>query len=541
MIGSLLSAWGFRVVECADGASAWEAIERSTGPLLVVLDWMMPNMNGLELCQKIRDLGQIRSGYVYTVMLTGKNEREDVVAAMEAGVDDFLTKPFDAQDLSLAIRTGRRILDAAVKQHELTQELHNKNLILESLYEELDLKVKERTAALEESRSKAESASRLKSEFLANMSHEIRTPLNGILSYAELLLESELSDEQRGDVKVIKSSAHTLKQIINDILDLSKVEAGRIFISPSPFNLDSLLSETVDVVQLLAEEKNIELVVHCEPNVPKELIGDRMRIQQVLTNLIGNAIKFCLDQGGVIVWVTGEHVGEGFTLEVSISDSGIGIPEERQKAIFEAFEQADGSTTRRYGGTGLGLTICRKLLDLMDGTITLVSKVGTGTTFRFTIPCQLPAETTIGSQLPAASSDETCPKLPALSILLADDHVTNRDALTRLLTNQGHGVKTAGTGQEVLELLKEQEFDVILMDVQMPVMGGDEATIRIRSSGSSWHAVPIIALTANAFDAERTRLLGLGMNGFVSKPVNQKELVLTIAKCLQKNPRDAFH
>jgi signal transduction histidine kinase len=530
LIGSLVRKWDFNVVECPDGESAWLEIEKISGPLLAVVDWMMPGISGVDLCRRIRALGKVRAGYIYTIMLTGKGEHSDMVEAIERGIDAYLKKPLDKEELRVAVNAGRRILSSAVMQHELALELEIKSHVLEALYQDLDLKVQERTKELDASMRRAEAASKLKSEFLANMSHEIRTPLNGIISYTDLLIDSELTDEQINDVRIIKSSAHALKQIINDILDLSKVEAGQLSIDHSAFHLSNLLSETSDIVELMAMERQVELVIARDPCVPDELIGDNIRIQQILMNLLGNAVKFCHSGGGVLVWVDGAASEGGFTLRISVADSGIGIPEDRQKSVFEAFQQADGSTTRKYGGTGLGLTICKKLVHLMDGQLWLESMPGVGSAFHFTVPCGTVSTRATVLHIPTADSSVQAlwEEIAPLTLLLADDHVVNRNALVRILESKGHTVLTAGTGEEVLQVLRIEPVDIVLMDIQMPVMGGDEATKLIRESSSIWSQVPIIALTANAFESERTRLLELGMNAFVPKPIGQRELALAL-------------
>jgi signal transduction histidine kinase len=533
LLGSLLTKWSFHVIECPDGATAWKEIESSEGPLLAVVDWMMPEMSGLELCERIRALGKVRTGYIYTVMLTGKVERTDMLQALKSGVDSFLTKPLNTEELRASTNTGRRILTAALRQQQLTVELEQKTQVLEELGRELDQKVRDRTRELEESTLKAEMASKFKSEFLANMSHEIRTPLNGIISYTDLLLESELGQQQKADLNVIKSSVHSLKQIINDILDLSKVEAGRLQIDYTTFSLSSLLADTVDVIELMLEEKELTLVVETEPHVPHLLIGDPGRISQILMNLLGNASKFCRPNGGIIVLFSGVADQNCFNLTISVADSGIGIPVERQQAVFEAFQQADGSTTRRYGGTGLGLTICKKLVELMDGSITLQSKPGIGTRFVVEIPCRIPESKNSQHSLKEdISVEQLWSEIDPLNIILAEDHVFNREGLVRLLASRGHRIITASNGQEVLEKLPTSQADLILMDIQMPEMGGDEATTLIRSSDFEYRDIPIIALTANALDCERERLLQLGMTYFVPKPIGQRELATALKNAL---------
>ena len=336
----------------------------------------------------------------------------------------------------------------------------------------------------------------MKSEFLANMSHEIRTPLNGIISYVELLLLSELDEEQTEDLRTIKTSSHSLKRIINDVLDFSKIEANKMMIENAPFNLAPLLKETITVLELFAEEKGITLTVHVSDEVPDKLIGDRVRVQQVLTNLVGNALKFCESHGGVIIFIEVEEDKDDFTvLHFAVADSGIGIPQDRQEVIFESFSQADGSTTRNYGGTGLGLTICTQLVKLMDGEIWLNSKVNIGSTFHFSIPFPK-QDGDIASIAKTAMPKSTKPKEDKSRILLAEDNVINQQAVIRMLEHQGYSVVGSVNGKEVIENLEKSEFDLVLMDMQMPVMGGEEATELIRNSKQEFSSVPIIALTA---------------------------------------------
>ncbi|WP_022974791.1 PAS domain-containing hybrid sensor histidine kinase/response regulator [Nevskia ramosa] len=384
----------------------------------------------------------------------------------------------------------------------------------------------------------AEAASRAKSDFLATMSHEIRTPMNAVLSFAYLGLQADPPPKLREHFARIESSARTLLSLIDDILDLSKVEAGKLHLEHTPFALSQVLDNLHSVVGLRAQEKGLHFAVEVDEDVPGTLVGDPLRLGQVLLNLGGNAVKFTRE-GEVVVRVgmaraEPEHSADQTMLEFSVRDSGIGLTQEQIGKLFQAFVQADSSTTREFGGTGLGLSICKRLVELMGGTIGVHSEPGQGSTFHFSARFDTPEAV---SAKPGAAAEATV--LAGLSVLVTDDHDINRQVVSELFGSVDVQVTLAASGAEAIEAAAAQRFDAIFMDLRMPGMDGIEATRRIRAQEAALdpalaRRTPIIALTANVMAPDRERCLAAGMDAFVGKPIAVSELFGALARCTNR-------
>ncbi len=463
-----------------------------------------------------------------------------IARAKEHGIGWDLELPFiTAKSRHIWVRAvGRPILvnEKCVRLSGVLQDITSRKESEDSLRWHAETLKQANDTALE--------ASRVKSQFLANMSHEIRTPMNGIIGMAGLLLETNLTAEQHDLLESLDYSAKSLLSIINDILDLSKVESGKIELSPITFDVHQFLKSTFSLLELRARERNITLVSSLHSDIPALLVGDDVRLRQVLVNLIGNAIKFSADEGAVVVTITPKSLGsECIELHFSVSDTGVGISEDKLEKIFDPFTQAESGTTRKFGGTGLGLTISRKLVALMGGQLNVHSREGVGSRFDFSVKLQIGHELPLSTarSVPALNARDALPASTnnnaAPCVLLVEDNPINRKLACKILEKSGCRVVVANDGQQALDALKQspERFAMIFMDCQMPVMDGYCATQEIRRQEElSGKHIPIVAMTANAMAGDKERCLEAGMDDYVPKPIDRKVLSEVLQRFLSE-------
>jgi PAS domain S-box-containing protein len=451
--------------------------------------------------------------------------REAVIQGVRQWIDNGI--PIPAGELQLQTKSG-----ALVDVFSSHAMLRNTRGEFEMYCVDLDITQRKQEAlVLQRTRDAAQTATIAKNEFLANMSHEVRTPLNGIMGLSQLLRTTDLTDEQRGYMDMLDGSARNLLTLINDILDISRIEAGSMAIEQTAFSPAKLLREIGNIYTTTAADKGILLEILPADDLPTALTGDPLRLKQVLINLVGNAIKFT-SHGGVTLTVTQlQSTTQAVWLGFDVVDTGIGMSEETLQKVFNAFTQADASTARIHGGSGLGLAICRRLSELMGGSIRAESSPGQGS--RFTVELPFGRYTGQEQVTSAVSAPNGAIPLEPLRILLVEDQEVNRTFVQRLLERQGHRVTPAADGLMSLDLLERERYDLMLLDIQMPGMGGEEVIARLRQTEqTSGEHLPTIALTAHALAGDREKLLASGFDGYVGKPVQMDLLLAEMSSVL---------
>jgi signal transduction histidine kinase len=515
----------YELVVATSGAEGLAHAAR-TPPDLILLDIMMPGMDGYEVCRRLKANAELRE--VPVIFISAMRESEAETVGLGMGAVDYLTKPINVAIARLRVRNH---LEREALRKEI--ELHRN---------QLETQVQERTLSLSIAKEAAESANRAKSTFLANMSHELRTPLTAIMGMTDLVLR-RLSDAKQVDqLNKVKTASTHLLNIINDILDISKIEAERLTLEQTDFTLREILASLRNVIDMKAAEKHLQLQIDLEPTLSDlQLRGDPLRLEQILLNLVGNAVKFT-EQGSVSVCariITESAID--LYLRFEVSDTGIGISPEEQKRLFNAFEQADSSMTRKYGGTGLGLTISQRLARLMGGDVGVGSHLGAGSTFWFTARLSKVVADATPPEVPFPSEDVEGlikSEFAGTRVLHAEDDPLLQEVIRDVLREAGLIVDVAVDGVDAVAKAQQHRYALILMDIQMPKLNGFEATRIIRTL-PGYEKTPILALTANAFDENRKESIRAGMNDHLGKPIDREALYQLILKWLQANRAQA--
>jgi len=502
-------------IEMVRASSGQEAIEKASSIefAIVLMDVRMPGMDGFETVERIRQDPQ--NELLPIIYITAfYNEDYYRVKGIKTGAVDFITKPIIPD-----ILIGK--VTVFIKIYRQRKNLEEEIVWRERI--EKDLK---------KAKELAEDATRAKQKFLSTMSHEIRTPLNAIINTVNLLKEEDPREDQAESLDILKFSADNLLQIVNDILDYSKIGAGKVEFEKVEFELGKLINGVKQSFDYETKRRNLTIDVLLDKTIPPVIIGDSIRLTQILINLVGNAVKFT-EKGSITIEAkpTQKHHSQ-IDIGFFVIDTGIGIPEDKLDVIFESFTQASSSTTRKYGGTGLGLAITQKLVELQGGELKVKSQVCKGSTFSFSLPFLVSDKTHVEEDALLKTSFHS---LKGLRVLVVEDNLVNQKIVSKYLTKWESKIDIAENGRVAVELVAKNRYDIVLMDLHMPEMSGYEATLKIRAMKDDYFKeLPIIALTASVFLEDREKIFEFGMTGFITKPFNPKELFWAISPFLKK-------
>jgi len=508
-LNTLLSSQNFTILEAQDAISALKLLQMHKDISIALVDYEMPKMNGAELTRVIRK--HFSRAELSVLAISVHSSPLITIEFLKAGANDFITKPYVKEEVLARVSVHIDMLD---QNRHLQEEIQHRNRI------EQELKTSEQNAR---------NANKAKSSFLANMSHEIRTPMNAILGFVNILSKNESEPQKQKQLQIIQESGNSLMGIINDILDLSKIESGKINIDNRLFNTSEPFRHSLELFEQKATQKEINVELFIDDKLPQKAYGDTTKIQQVFSNLLSNAIKFSPEKSSIKISIT-PIVGT-YSLLCRVQDQGIGIAKENQSKVFQMFEQEDASTSRKYGGSGLGLTISRSLAQMMKGKLYVESELNQGASFLFEVELFKDIQTHILEHQDDEKTEEPTTADLSGEILLVEDNKSNQLLMKILLEEMGLNVQIANDGLEAIEAFKKKEFDLILMDENMPNLNGIEATQKIRALESANMAqhTPIIAVTANALQGDKEKFLAAGMNDYIGKPIEAG----TLKKSLQ--------